>query len=47
MVLSSPFPPLDAVPGRSTPSFDHLVGSGDKSLWHGEAERLGDLEIDH
>jgi len=26
--------------------FDHLVGSGEQRLRHGEAERLGALEVD-
>ena len=27
--------------------FDHLVGAGEQRGWHGEAERLCGLEIDH
>ena len=29
------------------PLFDHLVGTGQQRGWHGEAECLGGLEIDH
>ena len=28
-------------------SFDHLVGARDEPRRHGEAERLGRLEVDH
>ena len=27
--------------------FDHLVGAGEQREWHGEAERLGGLEVYH
>src|SRR3954447_15481388 len=27
--------------------FNHLVGTGEKRLWHGQAERLDGLQIDH
>jgi hypothetical protein len=27
--------------------FDHLVGGGEHRLRHGQAERLGGLEVDH
>jgi hypothetical protein len=27
--------------------FDHLVGDGQKTGWHGQAERLGGLEVDN
>src|SRR3954469_9812943 len=27
--------------------FNRLVGTGEKRLWHGQAERLGGLQIDH
>ena len=29
------------------PLFDHLVGAGEQRGRHGEAERLGSLEVDH
>src|SRR5207245_10063506 len=32
---------------NSRRSFDHLVGAGEQRRWHGEAERLGSLKIDH
>src|SRR5262245_16626859 len=37
----------DAARGPSTPSFDHLVGSGDEGCRHVEAERLGGLQVEH
>src|ERR1700730_2989139 len=36
---------IDAVRGPSTPSFNHLVGDGEHSVRHVEAECLGGLEI--
>jgi hypothetical protein len=27
--------------------FDHLVGAGEHAVRHGQAERLGGLEVDH
>ena len=38
---------LDAARGPSTPSFDHLVGAGEKRGWYVQAERLGGLEVDY
>jgi hypothetical protein len=32
---------------KTAPLFDHLVGANEKRLRHGQAERLGGLEIDH
>jgi hypothetical protein len=32
---------------RSKKLFDHLVGAGKKRRRHGDAERLGGLEIDY
>ena len=31
----------------ATVLFDHLVGAGEERRWHGEAELLGGLEVDH
>ena len=42
--------PLCAKSGQSAAQqsglFDHLVGAGEHDRRHGEAERLGDLEVD-
>jgi len=41
-----PLPRGRPTPGDPADSFDHLVGAREERLWHGEAERLGGLEID-
>jgi hypothetical protein len=37
---------IDA-PQQAAPLFDHLVGAGKQRRRHGEAKRLGGLEVDH
>lgn len=34
------------MPRRANSLFNHLVGTGEQSLWHREAERLGGFGID-
>jgi putative ABC transport system substrate-binding protein len=37
---------IPAALARASHSFDHIVGAGEDRLRHGEAERLGGLQID-
>src|SRR5438552_4274075 len=46
-LLGPDFHRLDRTSLRLAHSFDHLVGAGEQRGWHGEAEGLGSLEIDH
>jgi len=34
-------------PQQTASLFDYLVGAGEQRRWHGEAERLGSVEINH
>jgi hypothetical protein len=34
-------------PEEDSCSFYNLVGAGEQRLWHGEAQHLGGIEIDH
>src|SRR5215831_13355674 len=45
--LRTPVWHLDAARGPSTPSFDHLVGTGEQRRRYLDAERPRGLEVDH
>src|ERR1700756_3650004 len=46
-LLGPDFHRLDRTSLRLAHSLDHLVGGSDECGRHGEAERLGGLEVDH
>src|SRR5215831_3590947 len=46
-LLGPDFHRLDRTSLRLAHSFDDLVGDAEQRPWHGEAERLGGLAIDH